>query len=128
MRCFGALLTRYPGFGAGTGVPGVSQSGAHVYHNRWLESLTDPLRPGARQTCLDQPRIIYGVVIFGIVSTVVVLLGATVGREFLPDLDEGALWLQVQIAERVWRLNKASDMASDLQPQDSQIPGGVLCW
>ena len=45
--------------------------------------------------CLDQPRIIYGVVIFALLA--VVGLGATVGRDFLPDLDEGALWLQVQM-------------------------------
>jgi len=44
----------------------------------------------------------------------VVGLGATVGREFLPDLDEGALWLQVQMPTGL-ALNKASDMASDLR-------------
>jgi cobalt-zinc-cadmium resistance protein CzcA len=42
-----------------------------------------------------QPRIIYGVVAFALLA--VVGLGATIGREFLPDLDEGALWLQVQM-------------------------------
>ncbi len=41
-------------------------------------------------------------------------LGATVGRDFLPDLDEGALWLQVQMPTGL-ALNKASDMASDLR-------------
>ena len=44
----------------------------------------------------------------------VVGLGATVGRDFLPDLDEGALWLQVQLPTGL-ALNKASDMASDLR-------------
>jgi cobalt-zinc-cadmium resistance protein CzcA len=44
----------------------------------------------------------------------VVGLGATVGRDFLPDLDEGALWLQVQMPTGL-ALNKASDMASDLR-------------
>jgi cobalt-zinc-cadmium resistance protein CzcA len=37
-----------------------------------------------------------------------------VGRDFLPDLDEGALWLQVQMPTGL-ALNKASDMASDLR-------------
>jgi cobalt-zinc-cadmium resistance protein CzcA len=63
-------------------------------------------------TCLDQPQIIYGVVIFALLA--VVGLGATVGRDFLPDLDEGALWLQVQLPTGL-ALNKASDMASDLR-------------
>jgi cobalt-zinc-cadmium resistance protein CzcA len=82
-----------------------------VYRNRWLERLTDGYERllGA---CIEQPRIIYGVVIFALLA--VVGLGATVGREFLPDLDEGALWLQVQMPTGV-ALNKASDMASDLR-------------
>ena len=62
--------------------------------------------------CLDQPQIIYGVVIFALLA--VVGLGATVGRDFLPDLDEGALWLQVQMPTGL-ALNKASDMASELR-------------
>jgi cobalt-zinc-cadmium resistance protein CzcA len=37
-----------------------------------------------------------------------------VGRDFLPDLDEGTLWLQVQMPTGL-ALNKASDMASDLR-------------
>src|ERR1700678_3983821 len=82
-----------------------------VYQNRWLERLTlwyDRLLAA----CLDQPRIIYGVTIFALLA--VVGLGATVGRDFLPDLDEGALWLQVQMPTGL-ALNKASDMASDLR-------------
>ena len=42
------------------------------------------------------------------------LLGAHVGREFLPDLDEGALWLQVQLPTGL-SLTKASEMASELR-------------
>ena len=64
------------------------------------------------ETCLDQPRIVYGVVIFALLA--VVGFGATVGRDFLPDLDEGALWLQVQLPTGL-SLNTASDMASDLR-------------
>ena len=62
--------------------------------------------------CLEQPRIIYGIAIFALLA--VVGLGGTVGRDFLPDLDEGALWLQVQMPTGL-ALNKASDMASDLR-------------
>ncbi len=82
-----------------------------VYHNRWLERLTvwyDRLL----EACLDQPRIIYGVTIFALLA--VIGLGATVGRNFLPDLDEGALWLQVQMPTGL-ALDKASDMASELR-------------
>jgi cobalt-zinc-cadmium resistance protein CzcA len=106
---FGALLT------ALALVPGLAylafRNPRHVYHNRWLERLTIQY-DRVLSSCLSQPRIIYGVVIFALFA--VVGLGATVGREFLPDLDEGALWLQVQMPTGL-ALNKASDMASDFR-------------
>src|SRR5271155_172599 len=106
---FGALLT------ALALVPGLAylafRKPGKVYHNWWLERLTMEYdRLLAR--CLKEPRIIYGVVAFALLA--VVGLGATVGRDFLPDLDEGALWLQVQLPTGL-SLNKASDMASDLR-------------
>ncbi len=82
-----------------------------VYHNRWLERLT-ALYDRVLTDCLHQPRIIYGVVIFALLA--VAGLGATVGRDFLPDLDEGTLWLQVQMPTGL-ALDKASDMASELR-------------
>ena len=48
-------------------------------------------------------------------------LGATIGREFLPDLDEGALWLQVQMPTGL-SLDKASEMASDLRRAVLEFP------
>jgi cobalt-zinc-cadmium resistance protein CzcA len=44
----------------------------------------------------------------------VLVLGAGVGREFLPDLDEGALWMQVQLPTGI-SLDKASEMAGELR-------------
>ncbi len=106
---FGALLT------ALALVPGLAylafRKPGRVYHNRWLERLTE-IYDRALAACLDQPRIVYGIAIFALLA--VVGFGATVGREFLPDLDEGALWLQVQMPTGL-ALNKASDMASDLR-------------
>jgi len=106
---FGALLT------ALALVPGLAymafRKPGSTYRNRWLEWLTRQY-DRALEVCLDQPRIIYGLVIFALLA--VIGLGATIGREFLPDLDEGALWLQVQLPTGL-ALNKASDMASDLR-------------
>src|ERR1700688_2963055 len=113
---FGALLT------ALALVPGLAylafRKPGRVYQNRWLERLTVQY-DRVLAACLDQPRIIYGVVIFALFA--VVGLGATVGRDFLPDLDEGALWLQVQMPTGL-ALNKASDMASDLRRALLQYP------
>jgi len=106
---FGALLTTL------ALVPGLAymafRQPGRVYHNRWLERLT-VWYDRVLAACLDQPRITYGVASFALLA--VVGLGATVGRDFLPDLDEGALWLQVQMPTGL-ALNKASDMASDLR-------------
>jgi cobalt-zinc-cadmium resistance protein CzcA len=113
---FGALLT------ALALVPGLAyyafrKPGA-VYHNRWLEWLTRQY-DRVLGACIRQPRIIYGVTLFAVLA--VIGLGATVGRDFLPDLDEGSLWLQVQMPTGL-ALNKASDMASDLRREILKFP------
>jgi len=51
----------------------------------------------------------------------VVLLGAHVGREFLPDLDEGALWLQVQMPTGL-SLDQASALAGELRAAVRSFP------
>jgi heavy metal efflux system protein len=106
---FGALLTSL------ALVPGLAyyafRKPGRVYHNRWLERLTQRY-DRILGACLHEPRIIYGVAIFALLA--VVALGATIGRDFLPDLDEGALWLQVQMPTGL-ALDQASDMASDLR-------------
>ena len=106
---FGALLT------ALALVPGLAyyafRKAGRVYHNRWLERLTITYER-MLAACIEQPRIIYGVV--DLCAAGGGRPGGTVGRDFLPDLDEGALWLQVQMPTGV-SLNKASDMASDLR-------------
>ena len=45
----------------------------------------------------------------------------TTGREFLPELDEGALWLQAQLPTGL-SLDKASEMASELRRTLLEFP------
>jgi heavy metal efflux system protein len=112
----GALLT------ALALVPGLAYFAFHkpgeVYRNRWLESLTRGYER-VLHDCIEQPHIVYGIAIFALLA--VVGLGGTVGRDFLPDLDEGALWLQVQLPTGL-ALNRASDMASDLRSAIRRFP------
>ena len=113
---FGALLTSL------ALVPGLAyyafRKPGRVYHNRWLERLTD-VYDRLLSACLHEARIIYGIAIFALLA--VIGLGGTIGRDFLPDLDEGALWLQVQLPTGL-ALNQASDMASDLRRAILQYP------
>ena len=115
---FGALLTTL------TLVPGLAfyafRKPGHVYHNRWLEKLTLGYER-VLHACLEQPRIIYGVTIFALFA--VIGLGGTVGREFLPDLDEGLSFVVAGTdAYRAGLGPRASDMASELRREVRKFP------
>lgn len=49
------------------------------------------------------------------------ILGGSIGRDFLPYLDEGSLWLQVQMPPGI-TLDKASEMASELRRAALEFP------
>ena len=68
---------------------------------------------------LRAPVFAYGLTLATLAA--VVFLGLSVGREFLPDLDEGALWLQVQLPTGL-SLDKASEMAGDLRRAIREFP------
>src|ERR1700730_1775091 len=68
---------------------------------------------------LQQPWIALG--IGGLAMVAVMILGVTLGREFLPELDEGSLWVQVQMPSGL-SLDKASEMASELRRVIREFP------
>jgi heavy metal efflux system protein len=83
----------------------------HVRPNRFIEGL----RNGYRSTLarlLNHLWIVYIATAVALVA--VVTLGATIGREFLPQLDEGSLWMQVEMPTGL-SLDKASEMAGELR-------------
>lgn len=113
---FGALLCSF------TLIPGLAYTALRnprpAFHNRPLEWLQD----GFRQTLermLAMPKIAH--LTGGAVLIAVIGLGMTVGREFLPELDEGALWLQVQLPTGL-SLDKASEMAGELRRTLREFP------
>ena len=89
-----------------------------AFHNRPLIWLTERYR-STLTNMLARPVIAY--VISAAVLVAVVVLGASTGREFLPELDEGALWLQVQMPAGL-SLDKASEMASGLRRTLREFP------
>ncbi len=68
---------------------------------------------------LRRPAIVYAGVLVSFAA--IGVLGATVGREFLPNLDEGSLWLQVQMPTGI-SLDKASEMAGELRRALKEFP------
>ena len=79
-----------------------------VYHNRWLERLTGIYK---RQTAkiLTAPRKI--IVPIATILVAVIGLSVYVGKDFLPYLDEGSIWIQVQMPPGI-SLEKAREMST----------------
>lgn len=113
---FGALLCTL------TLIPGLAYTALRkprkIFHNKPLAWLTARYR-STLEHLLANPWIAY--VSAAIALTAVVVLGVTAGQEFLPELDEGALWLQVQMPTGL-SLEKASEMASDLRREIGAFP------
>ncbi len=113
---FGALLSTF------TLIPGLAyiafRKPRRIFHNRPLEKLQSRFRR-ALERMLAVPKIAF--IIGGAALILVVVLGISTGREFLPELDEGALWLQVQLPSGL-SLDKASAMAGELRHTLLQFP------
>jgi cobalt-zinc-cadmium resistance protein CzcA len=82
-----------------------------TYKNRWLEKLTLKFTKHT-QAILNKPKKIFLPLVLIVVSSVVLFF--TVGKDFLPNLDEGSLWLQVQLPPGI-TLEKAKEMNDTLR-------------
>lgn len=82
-----------------------------TYKNRWLEKLTN-IYASHTLRILDKPRMIFTPL--NIVGAACVVLAIMVGKDFLPNLDEGSLWLQVQLPPGI-SLDKAKEMNDTLR-------------
>ncbi|MDP9043661.1 MAG: CusA/CzcA family heavy metal efflux RND transporter [Pseudomonadota bacterium] len=91
---------------------------ATVFHNRPLEWLTRHYR-SVLARLLGRPLIAGACAAVALAA--VVVLGLRTGREFLPELDEGALWLQVQLPTGL-SLDRASEMAGELRRTLREFP------
>lgn len=89
-----------------------------LFHNKPLEWLQAGFTHSLGRL-LHRLPLAYSIA--GVAFCGVLLLGATIGREFLPDLDEGALWLQVQMPTGL-SLDKASAMTAQLRKAVREFP------
>src|SRR5215468_9174542 len=88
------------------------------FHNRPLEWLGSAYRT-ALGRLLNWPMLSFAAGALAFVG--VGVLGTNVGRDYLPDLDEGSLWLQVQMPSGL-SLDAASEMASELRRAVREFP------
>lgn len=82
-----------------------------IYHNRWLEKLALVYHTHTVRL-LEKPKQV-------LLPLIVILFGAgvlsyTVGKDFLPPLDEGAIWIQVQLPPGV-SIEKSKEMGAELR-------------
>jgi heavy metal efflux system protein len=89
-----------------------------AFRNRPLEWLTAAYRSTLARL-LDWPILSYSAIAGAYVG--VAILGTQVGRDYLPDLDEGSLWLQVQMPSGL-SLEAASELASELRRTVREFP------
>jgi len=82
-----------------------------IYHNRWLERLTNAYQSRTTKI-LNKPKQVFIPIILVIAATIG--LSISVGKDFLPTLDEGSLWLQVQLPPGI-ALTKAREMADTVR-------------
>ena len=88
-----------------------------IYHNRWLEKLGDIYHKQII-ALLDKPkRVLMPLLVILVVAGV---LSYTVGKDFLPPLDEGAIWIQVQLPPGI-SIEKSKEMGAELRKAVKQF-------
>lgn len=82
-----------------------------VYRNRFVDSLTEWYRKSTAGLLRNPKRIFIPA---SVILASVVALAAIVGKDFLPDLDEGGIWIQVQAPYGI-SLDRSASFADTLR-------------
>ncbi len=88
-----------------------------IYHNRWLEKLTLFYKEQTTKI-MQRPKRVF--LPASLILAAAVALSITVGKDFLPPLDEGGIWLQVQMPPGL-SLEKAKEMSEELRHRLSEF-------
>ncbi|WP_121964852.1 efflux RND transporter permease subunit [Myroides sp. N17-2] len=82
-----------------------------IYHNKWLEKLTS-LYHNRIIKIVNKPKQVFIPLL--VVLAITVGLSMKVGKDFLPPLDEGSIWLQVTLPPGI-SLEKSKEMSDTLR-------------
>lgn len=82
-----------------------------IYHNKWLEKLT-ALYHNRIIKIVDKPKQVFAPLL--VVLAITVGLSMKVGKDFLPPLDEGSIWLQVTLPPGI-SLEKSKELSDTLR-------------
>lgn len=82
-----------------------------LFHNMWLERLNEWYH-GRIVSTLERPKVVFAPL--GVVLAGAIVLTTLVGKDFLPPLDEGSIWLQVTLPPGL-TLQRSREMANELR-------------
>ncbi|WP_293313263.1 efflux RND transporter permease subunit [Pedobacter sp. UBA5917] len=89
-----------------------------IYHNKWLENLS-AWYERRMVNILQKPKKVLLPLVLVLVAAIT--LSITVGKDFLPPLDEGSIWLQVSLPPGV-TLEKSKEMSNALRAATLKHP------
>lgn len=82
-----------------------------IYHNKWLEKLTNAYNRGIQKIMSKPKRVFFP---FILVLAGASILTLRIGKDFLPPLDEGSIWLQVQLPPGI-SVEKSKELSDTLR-------------
>jgi len=89
-----------------------------TFHNPIFTRITQGYERAIRHLTSHPLHAIVPALVAGVLA---ILLSITIGKEFLPYLDEGSIWLQVQLPPGL-SLQKATSMANELRAATLEFP------
>lgn len=89
-----------------------------IYQNKWLEKLTLKYSETVNQIVARPKKVIISVTAIFIIA---MGLTAYVGKDFLPTLDEGSIWLQVNLPPGI-SINKSKELSDTLRQRTMKYP------
>lgn len=89
-----------------------------LYHNKWLEYLSAKYESRITKI-MNKPKRVF--IPLALAFAGAVILSVTVGKDFLPPLDEGSIWLQVSLPPGI-TLQKSQQMSDALRAATLKHP------
>ena len=82
-----------------------------TYHNKWLEKLSSIYNKQTNRI-IEKPKSVFAPL--AVILFAAIILTIMVGKDFLPQLDEGSIWLQVQLPPGI-SMEKSKAMSDTLR-------------
>ncbi|ROH90163.1 efflux RND transporter permease subunit [Chryseobacterium cucumeris] len=89
-----------------------------IYHNKWLEKLSTAYGKSIEKIMQTPKRVLIPIMIVLVSAGI---LSYQVGKDFLPELDEGSIWLQVQLPPGI-SLAQSKEMSDTLRSRTLKHP------